>query len=389
MKNELGRKLTSLTLMTVMLTSLTALGATNAFVMPEALAETQLLYVSADNADFGNTFGGVQIVEIIVADPTRSDVNQRQGEPTVEMNGDVIRMAQGADGYWYAYIADTTAVGSMDSSSGNTPLDFGVALAAGAALPIGSGDTTSVNVTPDADATVYYASTIIKGEPTLSLFNTTDPTLTTASNARPAGDDGLYRGQINVTLAAYWPFIQTFDLSEGDQEIVLEKPGGNEVVVIDYDQPGDFASFTLDRNEGPLGAEVHITINDFALNLDPTEDDTWIFRTAGTAALPLAASYNASDKTGAVGFRQAFGNSTNGSGFDDNGILEITLDGSASGTSTLAYDATLDDPTSDKDLVFWETGANTGVFVNGDNVDDANVIVSTSAKGGMTGTIDL
>ena len=390
MKNELGRKLTSLTLMTVMLTSLTALGATNAFVMPEALAETQLLYVSADNADFGNTIGGVQIVEIIVADPTRSDVNSRQGEPTVEMNGDVIRMAQGNDGFWYAYVADTTAVGSMDSTSGKTPLDFGVALAAGAALPgTGSGDTASIGVTPDADATIYYASTIIKGEPTLSLFNTTDRSLTIAQAANTEGtDDGLYRGQINVTLAAQWPFIQTFDMSEGEQEIILEKPGADEVVVIDYDQPGDFASFSLDRNEGPLGAEVHITINDFALNLDPTEDDTWIFRTAGTAALPLAASYNASDKTGAVGFRQAFSNSTNGSGFDDNGILEITLDGSASGTSTLAYDATLDDPTADKDLVFWETGPNTGVFVNGDNVDDANVIVATSAKGGMTGTVD-
>ena len=107
MKNELGRKLTSLTLMTIMFAG----GMTFAIpeMMPEAVAEEKMLYVSAENSLFGNTFAGAQIVEIIVRDPARDETDEKQGEPTVEVNDETLRMVQGEDGYWYAYIASTAA----------------------------------------------------------------------------------------------------------------------------------------------------------------------------------------------------------------------------------------------------------------------------------------
>ena len=52
MNNELGRKITSLTLMTIMVAG----GLTIAFpgVMPEAMAANANLFVSAENSQFGN-----------------------------------------------------------------------------------------------------------------------------------------------------------------------------------------------------------------------------------------------------------------------------------------------------------------------------------------------
>ena len=242
MKNELGRKITSLTIMAIMVAGGLTIAAPE--FMPETEAQsTKLMYVSAESEEFGNTIGGGMIVEIIVADPTRANVNDVQGEPTVEVNGDTIRMAQGEDGYWYAYIADTTKLGVLDQAP-HLHTDYGIAQAAG-----------SVSINPecvgctapkqDADATVYVGASIIKGEPTLSQFNNTDPTIpiTNAANS----ETGLWVGQINLTANGCasstacagktfptWPMIQAFDMTEGDQEIVFEKPGADEIVVFRF-----------------------------------------------------------------------------------------------------------------------------------------------------------
>ena len=403
MKNELGRKLTSLTIMAIMVAGGLTIAAPS--FMPETAAQSEkLMFVSAESEEFGNTIGGGMIVEIIVADPTRSAVNEEQGEPTVEVNGDTIRMVQAEDGYWYAYIADTTKLAAMDQASGTDHLDYGLAQTAGANLnPECVGCTThgtnDAGVAIDADVTVYIGASIIKGEPTLSRFNTTDPSLP-LSNAENA-DSGLFVGQINITTngvgAPYtaantithptWPFIQTVDMTEGEQEIVFEKPGPDEVVILDFDTPGDFASFSLDRNAGPLGAEVHMEIRDNQLNLDPTTKETWVFKTASSQG----ASYNHTKSvTGLAGSEGSWYyeivNST--AGWDDNGKLLITLDSSDTGTNVLAYDATADDVTADEYLIFWESGPNSGVFTNTDDNDDANLIVSTSALRGTTATFD-
>jgi len=115
MKNELGRKITSLTLMTIMLVGGMVIAAPG--MMPVAMADhNDTLYVSAENATFDNAFGGAQIVEIVVTDPAINRVDQNSGAPVVKVNGLDVLMAQGADGSWYAYFADTTMVAAADGT---------------------------------------------------------------------------------------------------------------------------------------------------------------------------------------------------------------------------------------------------------------------------------
>ena len=347
MKAELGRKITSLTLMTIMFAGALTFAIPSA--LPAAEGDAKLLFVSCENEEWANQFKGAQICEVIVKDPVRADTDVAEGEPIVEVNGDALRMAQANDGYWYAYIVDTAGASTADS---NANIDFGTALSKG---------TDLTNVAIHADATVYKGGNILKGEPELS-----DYYAGTANKTAP--------GQINIT-AAEWPFIQGYDFTIGDVEIVLEKPGSDESVLLDYSDLDDVASFSVDRQVGPPGGDVHIEIRDNQLNIDPTEQDTVMFRTASDYGV----SYNAS---------QTYAILNTHSGFGDNGNLKVTLDAASTGTNVFAYDITLDDTTADEYLIFYETGTNTGVFVNTDDGDDANLDISASALRGTTGTVD-
>ena len=60
---------------------------------------------------------------------------------------------------------------------------------------------------------------------------------------------------------------------DGDVEITANR--GDESVTLDYDDHSDIATISVDRNDVPVGGQVHITISDFQLNLDPTADDAW------------------------------------------------------------------------------------------------------------------
>ena len=133
MKTELGRKITSLTLMTIMFAGALTFAVPGFGVMPAAEGQTKLLFVSCESEEWANQFKGAQICEVIVQDPIRADTDVAEGEPVVEVNGDTLRMAQGSDGYWYAYIADTTGVSDSDA---NANIDFGTALSKGADLAL-------------------------------------------------------------------------------------------------------------------------------------------------------------------------------------------------------------------------------------------------------------
>ena len=50
---------------------------------------------------------------------------------------------------------------------------------------------------------------------------------------------------------------------------------------------------TLDRQKYPQSAHVHIALMDYALNIDPTDEDTWVFDTQNGAAY-----YNVFDEDG-------------------------------------------------------------------------------------------
>ena len=367
MNNEIGRKLTSLTLMTIMLAGGMTIAAPS--MMPQAAA-AGALYVSAENAEYNNSFNGFQIVEIVVRDPQRSQTDEAQGEPVVRVNSNVIRMAQGNDGNWYAYIGSNSHIYAGDVANNN--LNFG-----GQEVVAGvSNKTGTVNMFTGA------AAGVIGNAPTLSNWNQT----TDASGATTVG-------QIDIrNESGQWPFIQTFDLTIGTFDVVLEQAGADEVVTLEH-ETGDidaFGNLEFDRTSATQGAEIHITITDPALNIDPTAEDIVIFKvrnnntgslssTAGLSGDRASMSFTNGTlptvaETSVYGIENSYYKPATNS-FGDDGLLTINNMTSGS-TIVLSSDATLDDTIgADEFMVFWETAENTGVFVNTDDNDDSNLNV--------------
>jgi hypothetical protein len=339
-------------------------------MVPEAAAAGKL-FVSAENANFNNFFAGAQVVEIIVKDHNADETDEKQGEPTVKVNEFPIRMAQASDGYWYAYIAETTEVAT---ATANANLNYGTQAAA-------TGITFNSAITP------YHTSAVIGQAPTLSNVQLDGTKTVDATDA----------GQIGATTSQ-WPFLQTLDFTIETFEIKLEQAGADEIVVLkhDNDDIDDYAGVVADRNAATNGAQVHLTITDQALNIDPTTEDIVAFKvTDGAEGVSFKAGVNTSDGTsnainnsGQDNLYVAFSN-----GFDDNGKLVInynTNTAKVSGTLTpvLVNDATLDDVHADDFLIFFETAENSGVFVNTDDDDDSNLEINSAAVRGTTATID-
>ena len=51
---------------------------------------------------------------------------------------------------------------------------------------------------------------------------------------------------------------------------------GDETITLHYEEDlDDLATVSVDRNGVPEGGQVHVTVSDFRLNLDPT-GDVWV-----------------------------------------------------------------------------------------------------------------
>ena len=305
MNNELYRKLTSITLMTIMFAG----GMTIAIPgeTPVAIAQTGMLSVSATAAP-GNSFGGPQIIQIEVNDPSRSET-ANVSKPHVTVDGDDIDMTQADTGKWYA----------------------------------------------------HFASDVYDAEPDtlLSGANLLDSPPTAATRADNTQDN----------LIA----IQEFDFTDdSDIDVVL----GDETITLHYEEDlDDLATVRTDRAGVPIDGQVHVTISDFRLNLDPTAADVWYMN---------ASSSNAT-----------YGTTNNAANTDDNALTNTdaldtnwnTLFEGKGGKFTLTDPmATISDidVTGDEDGVvdgvnnivrFEETGANTGVFES-QNDDESNIMAT-------------
>jgi len=359
-------------------------------MMPQAAA-AGALYVSAENAMFGNTFGGAQIVEVVVFSG-QDETDEKQGEPVVKVDENLLRMAQGVDGNWYAYFGDSTAVAAADSASNN--LDFGVD---GVPVQLGANDDAFES------ANIYLNATngVISNPPQLSNYNNT----VSAQSLSPFGNvtvamktDATFSiGQIGLfddnastandggTNYDQWPMIQLYDLTIENFDVVYEQAGANEVVSLNFDSDDldDYASMTLDRNSASQGSDIHLVITDNQLNIDPTAEDIVIFYTHsdGRGTNGEGVSFTDGSSIAAANYL-AYDND-----FDDNGKLLIN-NATNGGASIIAFDATLDDTVADAYLVFYEGGENSGIFYNTDDGDDANLDVDDYAKRGFTATFD-
>jgi len=92
-------------------------------MVPEVYAANESLFVSAENSTYNNTFGGPQVLEVVVSNSDINRLDQVYGSPDVTVNGKDVVMAQGSDGSWYAYIADETYA---DLAAADSNFDFGL-----------------------------------------------------------------------------------------------------------------------------------------------------------------------------------------------------------------------------------------------------------------------
>jgi hypothetical protein len=365
--------------MTIMLAGGMTIAAPSMMV-PEAAAAGSL-YVSAENAMFGNTFGGAQIIEVVVIDSNRNQTDEKQGEPVVKVDENQLRMAQGVDGNWYGYFGDSTAVPAADIAANN--LNYGTD--ANPTLFTGDvAEATNVFVYNNMLHT-NQADGVIRNAPALSAWNGTD---IMGSNAARASQSNSTQGQIGVQNGDQWPFIQLYDFTIGQFDVVYEQAGADEVVSLDYNSADldDFASMTIDRSSASQGSEVHLVITDNQLNIDPTAEDVVIFYVADGRAgttIPNGVSFtNSTLSTYGNEDFLAFDNT-----FDDNGKLLIT-NNTNGGNSIFVNDVTLDDTEADVYVVFFEGGENSGIFYNTDDGDNSNIDVDDYAKRGFTATLD-
>jgi hypothetical protein len=266
-------------------------------VMPAAYAANANLFVSAENSQFDNYMSGPQVIEVVVIDSDINDTDEAKGEPDVTVNGKILRMAQAVDGNWYGYFADALQASIADQTANDTDgegLDFGEFCSSSLTLNLGGSnstvtfsDTDGVAI-PDSGAIVSNAA---DGDGTTNF-----PTCgnTTSDQADTDNENNVVReakdlnkgsningavGQIGLD-SEFWPIIQLYELNPTGNVIVqYNKGGGVQSTTLTFDTVDQYAELSLDRSVYPQGAQVHATITDLWLNIDPTDEDSWTFGT--------------------------------------------------------------------------------------------------------------
>ena len=386
MKNELGRKITSLTIMTIMVAG----GLTFAVpgMMPGAEADhNSNLYVSAENAEFENYFGGAQIVEIVVRDSSISDTTEgASGMPKVEINGDKFAMTQGSDGAWYGYTGNEAYVAAADALGDDYGLEYGTTCTSTTATTaIGQDDTS---IFDDVSAVwVSQADCALAGTDDVIVVGGAQA-INEMDDAGGTSGDGFGNIGAAVTTTA-WPFIQTYDFSAGSVEVCYLKAGTDECTSLEYDDSAPGTSHSTDRTFYPPGAQVELEVRDMLLNLDPTAVDNWTFDIGDET------DADSTYTTEYANYRDAATDDGNTAitmttiGFDgDNGILKLTMGGSTETVLDLQDNADQVYVDNNQQVTMYETGTNTGVFTNIDDADKANIIVRTDAVRGTVATVD-
>ena len=301
--------------------------------VPEAAAQSSNanLYVSAENSAFDNVFTGLNVVEVVVRDPDRtvrsgSDI---AAEPRVTVDGDWLRMVQGNDGSWYGYFAEQASIDAIDSDTdANTNTDT-----------ITDAISYGVRCEPEGltDTEYVYAMCAIGGDHPVIR---TPKTINNADNTNKAVPN-LNFGSIGLQSGAAWPFIQVYDFDdESDIVVEYEKGGDAQSVTLYYDSdPDEYGTgLELGRDRYPRGGGVIMTMTDLAMNVDPTDSDTWTFTTADDGAYYYLFNDDGvcqDGSTDTIDRRQAAMIDRNVEGIDDN--LYLTIDPNKDGSTVLEF----------------------------------------------------
>jgi hypothetical protein len=193
---------------------------------------------------------------------------------------------------------------------------------------------------------------------------------------------GLDDGQIGLADNVF-PVIQLYDFSVGGNVIVkYNKGGGTQTTTLTFDTiPSNLIKTQLDRTSYPLSAQIHTTLTDAQLNIDPTDEDSWTWdtNTANNRVFYQAFDENgASDANGTAGMTDQIPNLGTFM-FEKNGKLTVNL--AAQGTPVAQFGSN-DDQTNPSDattsfattgMTFVELDVKGGVFGNYDESDNANL----------------
>ena len=367
MKNEIGRKLTSLTIMAIMFAGGMAIGVPS--FMPEAASDLSvtdgLLTVSNTNVQ------GAAVVEVVVNDPGSSNTSDDMQKLFVSWDGNDYDMTQGSDGKWYLYLVDASSASSVDDDG--TGWEFGILCTSGLDTEEnGSTGGYIVGTSTDVYAAVssFPVGTESNGQGNCldadGADGTTDTATSTArqnltanilanapSLSNPDGDDannGQRVHKLNATSGyGSWPYVVSVEFSDSN-----DVEFGSDVVTVEYGNTDDLTSISLADKNPAGGKEVHLTIVDPALNIDPTTADIWIFDldktdTDTTVIFGTNGTNTAMSPTqlGSIGCVQNCQLTSDG---------EASLASGTSGTGGDTSDGTV------SAVQMRETGANTGVF---------------------------
>ncbi len=292
MKNEIGRKLTSLTIMAIMFAGGMAVGVPS--FMPGATASFAItegqLSVSSEFIQ------GAAILEIVVNDPdissTEDDINNGA---EVLIGGTSYEMSQAVNGKWYLYVVDQSVSKAMDADDNGLEYGYHCDTGLGASantvdliIPSGTdvwvaGLTTSgetiqaggcfnidqmIGTLDDTSGTTSrddLTAAVLQDAPTLSNHDDT-----------ALGADGLDLGQrghgLNASGYGSWPYILSIELNDDN---LIEY--GADIINVEFGNTDDEASLNVINDSPAAYAELHLTITDPALNIDPTTADIWIF----------------------------------------------------------------------------------------------------------------
>jgi len=361
-------------------------------VMNAEASSNPNLFVSAENSQYDNYFSGSMVIEVVIRDSNLHDTGEGKGEPDVTLNGKSLRMVQASDGNWYAYFANVAKAKVADSTVGlaGKGLDFGVFCSrdtSSSVFGISISETDGIAVPQSAGLGSFTngnsSFSSCTGSPTGSTNLNNVVRKAKSINTNP----NIPTGQIGLDPNA-WPLIQLYSFN--DVTIQYNPGGPSQQVSLEYDEMQNI-SFTLDRDLYPKSAEVFLTVNDFQLNQDPTDEDSWTFN----VGFPSSTFYQAYDNNGS--------SSANGGtglvdlvphlaalGFEDNGKLSVNL---GSVIELQSNDEQPDTSVSDGSQTFSEiltlveAGPNSGIFDNADNNDQSTLGILNDAPRGQAGSI--
>ena len=371
----------------------------------EAEAANANLFVSAENSQFNNYFAGPQVIEVVVIDSNIDETDEGKGEPDVTVNDKELKMVQAVDGNWYGYFADLThakrahllGTPSTDGTRGSG-LNFGylVENASRATELLSDGTANGANneiVIPESTMGVFLQS--MNGATDLG-FNVIREAKTINKGG---GVNNVAPGQIGVDRED-WPFIQLYTFTTGGNvKVQYNKGGGAQTTLLTFDTVDGSAGIELDRRTYPQNAQVHVTVTDAWLNIDPTDADSWTWYTNGTLA--DNAYYQIFDDSGEVqGLQTGTGQPTmrpvnsSVSLMQEDAVfkLNVRTQGSTDVIKLQDNDDTVYDAIHQHNLVkpvtLTEQGPNSGVFGTYDESDKSILMITDNADRGTSATVD-